>query len=328
MSLKPIYQVLPLRIREFIQSLPRTILESLEEIRVRQDRPLEIITKEQSWFVNEQCQLSRSPRDSVIPYREECAKMLNLITNHSLYTMEEELKRGYVTIEGGHRIGLVGRVVVERGNVKYLRDVAGFNVRIAREVKGVGEPLLPILVNSQGLNSVLIISPPQCGKTTLIRDMARLASKGEGQFLSYKVGIVDERSEIAGCIDGVPQHDVGPRTDVLDACPKAEGMMMMIRSMSPELLVVDEIGRVEDSDAVREAIYAGVCVLATAHGASIQEVCQRPTLAELIEEKVFSRFIVLNRKGGPGTVDGIFDSEGQSISVAKKRTSQKVVRVL
>lgn len=327
MSLKSICQILPLRIRELIQSLPRAILGGLEEIRVRQNRPLEVITKEQSWFVNEQCQLSQNPRDSITPCKEECTKMLNLITNHSLYTMEEELRRGYVTIEGGHRIGLVGRVVVEQGKVKYLRDVTGFNVRIAREVKGVGEQLLPCLVDSAGLKNVLIISPPQCGKTTLIRDLARLVSKGQA-YPSYKVGIVDERSEIAGCIDGVPQHDVGPRTDILDACPKAEGMMMMIRSMSPELLVVDEIGRSEDSYAVREAIYAGVSVLASAHGGSIEEICRRPTLAELIHEEIFSCYIVLNRQNGPGSVKGIFDAKGTSIEDWIKRKPQsKVVHV-
>ncbi|TCS96396.1 stage III sporulation protein AA [Hazenella coriacea] len=307
MSVKPIYQVLPPSIRELIQSLPRTILGCLEEIRVRQDRPLEVITSEQSWFVSQNCQLTLQPKESVLPSREDCRKMLNLISNHSLYTMEEELRRGYVTVEGGHRIGLVGKVVMDQGKVKHLRDVTGFNVRMARQVIGVGEPIIPYLFHDNQVENVLIISPPQCGKTTLIRDLARIASTGHEQFASRKVGIVDERSEIAGCVHGVPQHDIGPRTDVLDACPKAEGMMMMIRSMSPEVLVVDEIGRKEDSDAVHEAIYAGVHLFTTVHGKSIEEICHRPILSGLIREGVFRRMIVLSRRQGPGTVELIAD---------------------
>ncbi|MFC4545105.1 stage III sporulation protein AA [Paenactinomyces guangxiensis] len=328
MSLKPIYQILPLSIRELIQSLPRTILGCLEEIRIRQDRPLEVITSEQSWFVSRKCQLSQQPKDSMVPGKEDCIKMLNLISNHSLYTMEEELRRGYVTVEGGHRVGLVGKVVVDQGKVKHLRDVTGFNVRIARQVKGVGEPLIPFLIHKGQVENVLIVSPPQCGKTTLIRDLARLASTGGEKFHSCKVGIVDERSEIAGCVDGVPQHDVGPRTDVLDACPKAEGMMMLIRSMSPEILVVDEIGRKEDSEAVHEAVHAGVHLFTTAHGQTVDEICRRPTLAELVKEGVFSRVILLSRRQGPGTVEAIYDQLLQPLEPASELFRSKVVRTL
>ncbi|MGA9172428.1 MAG: stage III sporulation protein AA [Thermoactinomyces sp.] len=307
MSIKPVLRILPLALRELVQSLPRTILECLEEIRIRQDRPLEIITSEQSWFVNHLAQLTQSPRGSIIPGKEDCLKILNLISNHSLYAMDEELRRGFVTIEGGHRVGLVGRVVMEQGKVKLLRDVTGFNVRIARQIKGVGEPLVPFVFPHGRAENVLIVSPPQCGKTTLIRDLARLASLGGDHHDSHKVGIVDERSEIAGSVGGVPQHDVGPRTDVLDACPKAEGMMMMIRSMSPDVLVVDEIGSREDSEAVHEAIYAGIRLFVTVHGQSVDDIRRRPILSELMEEEVFSRVIVLSRSKGPGTVEAIYN---------------------
>lgn len=321
--MKPIFQILPSTLRDLIQSLPRPILGCLEEIRVRQDRPLEVITSEQAWFVSRGCQLTVAPKESIIPSRDDCLKMLNLLSNHSLYTMEEELRRGYVTIEGGHRIGLVGTVVVEEGRVKYLRDITGFNVRVAREIKGVGEQLLASIFTGQGpkgvhdniagVHNVLIVSPPQCGKTTLIRDLARLASTGGGRFSSFKVGIVDERSEIAGCINGVPQHDVGPRTDVLDSCPKAEGMMMMIRSMSPHILVVDEIGSAEDCLAMIEAIHAGVNIFSTVHGHSVAEINNRPTLGPLLKANVFTRIIVLSRKNGPGTIEGIYDQAGKLV---------------
>ncbi|MCH5584177.1 stage III sporulation protein AA [Shimazuella sp. AN120528] len=312
MDLKPIYQVLPLSIRNRIQSLPRTILSGLEEVRIRQDRPLEVIAAGKTWFVSSNQQLKLDPRDSVLPTREECHKLLNLISNHSLYALEEELRLGYITVEGGHRIGLAGKVVTEGGKVRHVRDVTAFNIRIARQIKGVGKALLSSIVDQDRIKNLLIVSPPGCGKTTLLRDLARLVSIGEG-CSARKVGIVDERSEIAGCVAGVPQHDIGPRTDVLDACPKAEGMMMLIRSMSPEVLVVDEIGRREDADAIHEAIYAGVHLFTTAHGSSIQEVRKRPILRELIEEEVFERIVVLSRRSGPGTIEAVYDGKCQLI---------------
>lgn len=302
-----VFGVLPLSIRNLIESLPSTEKNRLEEIRVRQDRPLEVIATEKSRFVTPKGRLTRDPQEAYRPTAEDCRKMLNLISNHSLYALEEELRRGYVTIEGGHRVGLAGKVIVEGGRVKHLRDITGFNVRIARQIPGVASELIPRLFPGGRAENVLIISPPQCGKTTLLRDLARIASSGDEGFPPRKVGIVDERSELAGCVQGVPQHDVGPRTDVLDGCPKAEGMMMMIRSMSPDILVVDEIGRREDGEAIYEAVHAGVHVFTTAHGRTLEEVCRRPTVSALSRDGVFNRYVLLSRRRGPGTVEGVFD---------------------
>jgi len=302
-----VLRVLPLSIRNLLKSLSPVERSRLEEIRVRQDRPLEVITTEKSRFVTPEGRLTRDPREAYRPSGEDCRKMLNLISNHSLYALEEELRRGYVTIEGGHRIGLSGKVVVEGGRVRHLRDITGFNVRIARQIPGVAGGLIPYLFQGGRVENVLIVSPPQCGKTTLLRDLARIVSTGDKGLSPLKVGIVDERSELAGCVQGIPQHDVGPRTDVLDGCPKAEGMMMMIRSMSPDILVVDEIGRREDGEAVYEAVHAGVHVFTTAHGRTLEEVCRRPTISALARDGVFGRYVLLSRRRGPGTVEGVFD---------------------
>ncbi|MFC4078233.1 stage III sporulation protein AA [Salinithrix halophila] len=311
----PIWKLLPLSIRRMVETLPERIRNGLEEVRVREARPLEVITPFGSWFVTSDGRPTERAKEGYCPDREVCKKMLNLISNHSLYALEEELRRGYVTIQGGHRIGLAGRVVVEGGQVKHLREVSGFNLRIARQVKGVAKPVIPLLFEEGNLENLLIVSPPQCGKTTLLRDLARCLSEGTGTFPSHKVGVVDERSEIAGCVDGVPQHDIGSRTDVLDGCPKAEGMMMLIRSMSPDLLVVDEIGRQEDSEAVFEAIHAGVRLFTTAHGRSMEEVCRRPALARLVQEGVFGRYILLSRTRGPGTVEGVYNAAMNRLSL-------------
>lgn len=195
--------------------------------------------------------------------------LLNKISHFSIYTLEEELKRGYITIEGGHRVGLAGKVILEQGKVKAIRDISSFNIRIAREKVGIAQTLIPRIYRDGWLHT-MIIGPPQTGKTTLLRDIARIISSGDqGSGLpASKVGIVDERSEIAGCVNGIPQMTFGNRIDVLDACPKAEGMMMMIRSMSPEVLVVDEIGRHEDAEAIMEAVNAGIKLIMTTHGNS------------------------------------------------------------
>lgn len=301
--LERVTHLLPPEMAAVLGRLPDGVKDRLEEIRVREGRPLEIGFGGESRFAGEDGSLRHTPEQAYRPSSELCRKMLERMTNHSLYAMEEELRRGYITVSGGHRIGLCGRTVLERGTVRGIRDIGGFNIRIAREVVGAADGLLPQLADrTRGtIVSTLVLAPPQQGKTTLIRDLARsisyglYAGSGGMRREGRKVAIVDERSEIAACVRGVPTFDVGPRTDVMDACPKAEGMMMMLRSMSPDVLVVDEIGHAEDAAALREAVHAGVSVIATAHARDLQDARDRPALRELIEEGAFAAFIELRR---------------------------------
>jgi stage III sporulation protein AA len=295
--MKEILEILPKGIQAVLQS---GHFDELEEIRIRVQRPLECIVRGTPQFYR-----------YTVTY-EDAAYLLNKLSQFSLYTMEEELKRGYVTLRGGHRVGLAGKVITEKGAVKIIRDVTSFNIRIARQKLGIAEPLLPYLYEKRWLNTV-IIGPPQTGKTTLLRDFVRVMSTGYHHIPSSKVGIVDERSEIAGCVKGVPQYDLGTRIDVLDACPKAEGMMMLIRSMSPDILIVDEVGRAEDSESIMEAVNAGVQLFITAHGYEYNDLLKRPSLQQIVELGVFERYIELSRLKGPGTVANIKDGTGQSI---------------
>ncbi|MBD2847284.1 stage III sporulation protein AA [Paenibacillus sp. IB182496] len=296
-------ELLPGELKAVIGRLAPRTLDGIEELRIREGRPLEIVSCGQSRFACEDGTLHRSTDRAYRPGREVCRQLLERITNHSLYAMEEELRRGYITVPGGHRIGLAGRTVLEGGKVRGLREVGGFNFRIARARVGAALPLLSKIVDwpKQTVRSTLILGPPQQGKTTVIRDLARAISSGEwgtpaaASWGGRKVGIVDERSEIAASIRGVPAFDVGPRTDVMDACPKAEGMMMLLRSMSPEVLIVDEIGRPEDADAIREASHAGVRVIATAHAYDLQDAMGRPALRQLLEDAAFETVVLLRR---------------------------------
>jgi stage III sporulation protein AA len=312
-------EMMPRLIKLALHQLSADIRVALEEIRIRENRPLEIVYKGNYGFVTSQGKLTTNAKEAIHPTREDCAKLLDLLTNHSVYSYEEELKRGFITIAGGHRIGLAGRTVLEQGRVKHIRNISSFNIRIAREILDCGKKALPVLLDleSQTIHHTLVISPPQKGKTTLIRDLARLISYGDWgirtDFQGLKVGVVDERSELAACSLGVPTFDLGPRTDVMDGCPKAEGMMMMVRAMSPEVIVVDEIGRGEDAVAIHEAIHAGIRIIASAHGRDLEDIRHRPVMRTLIDNRVFSRYITLHTESGIPAVHAIYDSFGNRI---------------
>lgn len=295
-----VINMLPSRIAEQLEQLPPFYKDGMEEIRLRIGRPIEVTVNGKPKFL------------SYLVNPEDAVQLLNKVSHFSIYTLEEELKRGYVTISGGHRVGLAGKVILENGEVKAIRDISSFNIRIAREKIGIAEKLLPYIYE-KGLQHTMIIGPPQTGKTTMLRDIARIISTGHLSYPPLKVGIVDERSEIAGSVNGIPQLTFGPRIDVLDACPKAEGMMMMIRSMSPDVLIVDEIGRKEDCEAIMEAVHAGIKLFMTTHGNSLDELRNRPFLKPLLELGIFGRFIELSRNEGPGTITAIKNSHGKEI---------------
>jgi len=299
-EMKEMIEMLPESISKELVKLHPASLSRIEEIRIRVMKRVEVIIAGKPVFLS----YNTTYEDSI--------NLLNELSHYSIYTLEDELKKGYITVRGGHRVGLSGRVITENGRVKAIRDVTSFNIRIAKEKIGIAEKYIPYLYQQKWLNT-LIIGPPQTGKTTLLRDFARLISNGYQQIESKKVGIVDERSEIAGCVKGVPQHQLGERVDVLDACPKAEGMMMMIRSMSPDVLVVDEIGTLEDAEAVMEAVHAGVQLFVTVHGYRASELLNRPSLKALFEANVFDRYVELTRRDGPGTVQQILNNHGQHL---------------
>ncbi len=248
--------------------------------------------------------------------RKEVKETLEYLSSYSLYAYEEELRQGFLTIRGGHRIGLAGKAVLENGNIRTVRHISFLNIRLAHQILGCARRLLPYLYEEDSVCNTLLISPPGCGKTTLLRDMVRLISNGENGHAGMSIGVADERSELAACYQGVPQNDLGIRTDVLDNCPKAQGLMMLIRTMSPRVVAADEIGGYEDLDAVRYAGNCGCSVLATAHGATLEEIRGKPAFARIMEEGLFDRYILLGKKKKDtgwevGHVRAVYDRNGQ-----------------
>lgn len=282
---------------------------SLQEIRVRLYKPLEFVFDNRVEWLEE-----------IKPKEEFKAFMLGQLSEYSLYRMEDELREGYMTIEGGHRVGLAGKVNTLHGAVKAIQNITFLNIRIAKERIGIASQLIPYIYDQRYLNT-LLIGPPLTGKTTLLRDLTRILASGWKNIPPYKVGVVDERSEIGAAKNGIPQHNIGLRTDVLDACPKVEGMMMLIRSMSPDIIIVDEIGSSQDVQALMEAIHSGVAVICTIHGQSLEELKNRPSLKEMFHEKIFKRYIVLEKNVVPGKIQTILNEDG--IKIYEEREEMK-----
>ncbi len=247
-------------------------------------------------------------------------ELMELFANHSLYAYEEEIRQGFLTIEGGHRVGISGKVVMDGKQIRTIKDISGLNIRLAHEWKGCAEEVLPWLYQDGTIQNTIFISPPGGGKTTILREVIRNLSDGNPHGRGMVVSVVDERSEIGACLRGIPQCDLGQRTDIMDGCPKALGMTMMIRSMGPEVLAVDEIGTKEDLSAIRDALRSGVKILVTVHGDSLEDMKKNPILREMVEERMFGRYVVLGCKPRPGTVMGVYDHLCRELYVMRDRS--------
>ncbi|SMB94792.1 stage III sporulation protein AA [Desulfonispora thiosulfatigenes DSM 11270] len=299
----------PQNIRDLVLKIPDYMIAKIEEIRIRLNRPLVIVTEKDNFAINHK-EITKNLEQGYFITQADINKILHLISQSSIYAWEEEFKRGYITLKGGHRVGITGKAVLNNGMIKTLKDISGLNFRIAKEILGAATKILPYIIKSPTeIEHTLIVSPPRCGKTTLLRDIVRQLSMGISKlnFLGVNVGLVDERSEIAGSYNGDPQYNVGFRTDILDGCPKAQGMLMLIRSMSPQVIVTDEIGTREDVLAMEEVLNSGINLLTTVHGADINEIKRRPNLNMILNSRIFTRIIILSRSRGVGTVEDILD---------------------
>ena len=280
-------KVLPPRLREEALSLPEEDKFRVEEFRLRAGWPMTAV------IAGEERPLGGPPVQG-----EELERLVELASRASLHAVLDRVCQGYLTAQGGHRVGLCGAAVMRGGEVHSFRSLSSANLRIARQVRGAAAPVLKGLCPGGRLADALILAPPGLGKTTLLRDLIRSVSEGEG-CAPLRVSLADERGEVAAMYGGLPQLEVGRRTDVAEGCPKAQGLMLLLRAMNPQVLAVDEITAPEDVRALIAAAGCGVTLLATAHGESRADLERRPLYRPLLEEGLF-RFLVRIRREGAG----------------------------
>ncbi len=275
--------VLPQRLRREVMACTGNERSHVEEIRLRLGVQPSVVLPEGEVFLTG-CPVTAGELDMV----------LELATRASVHAVMEQIRRGYITLQGGHRMGLCGSVVMKGGEVHAFRRSSSINLRIARQMPGVAQEILPQLMEGGSLCSTLILAPPGLGKTTLLRDIIRTISNGEG-IAPLRVGLADERGEVAALRDGIPQLEVGVRTDVVEGCPKDRGLLLLLRGMNPQVLAVDEITAPEDVTAILQGVGCGTTMLATAHGLTVEDLRRRPLYRQLLEAGAFSRVCTIHR---------------------------------
>ena len=282
MNIDNILKCFPNHIREVLRnSIDANILE---EIRVRNNLPLI---------------LKLGENEKVLEYKittEDINYIFQKICENSIYTYQNQIANGFITIKGGNRVGIVGTAVIKDGQVTNFNYISSLNFRISRQIIGCSNSIINKIIDTENnsIYNTLIISPPGMGKTTLLKDIIRNISNGiDGMFEGINVTVVDERGEISATYKGIMQNDLGIRTDVINDMPKSIGMKMAIRSMSPKVIVADEIGNIQDSEAIKYAMCCGVKGIFTAHGRNIEEVMKNPELKDLIANKIFEKIITI-----------------------------------
>ena len=271
---------------------------TVEEIRIRIGKPIVACIMGENYAVLPDGTLSPKLTAGYLASSADVKSIFQAMCENSVYAYLEEIRQGFLTIKGGHRVGFSGRVVTDGADITNFREISSLNIRIAHEIIGAADPIMPQIMPDGRVRSTLVIAPPLAGKTTLLRDITRqISNRG------VKVALVDERGELAAMYQGEAQNDVGVQTDVMENAPKRLAIIMMLRAMAPQVIVTDEVATAEEVSALLSAAGTGVSILASTHGSSLDEVRRRGVLAPLFSANIFEQVIVL-----------------QSISIGTKQT--------
>lgn len=291
----------PQRIRDVLRALPDSVKNNASEVRLRVDQPLTITCPGQNWFVDASSRLSNIPRGCLCVTPQDIADAVVAMCAYSVHSHENEMKNGFISLKGGHRAGICGTAVINDGKLTALRDITSINLRIARDIPGAADEVLNRAFQNPW-NGVLIAGPPASGKTTILRDLARQLSNGKtGRYL--RVAVIDERGELGAVFEGIPQNDLGPCCDILSGYPKGEGILMAVRTLSPQVIICDEIGSSEEVNSMLDGLRCGVRMVVSAHAGSLDELLGKRQITRLLLEGAFSRIVMLGGTDQPGRVE-------------------------
>ena len=291
---KEILKILPERLKEKLQLVGSNV--NIDEIRLRAFKKVILVVAVKEVEI-----------DYIVTLNDILEILVN-VSKNSIYAIQNDINNGFIVINGGHRVGITGEVVMQGDTVKNIKNISSMNIRVARQVIGCADKIMPYIIKEDHIASTLIISPPGCGKTTILRDTVRQLSSGSRQnnFNGVNVSLVDERGEIAAVSQGITNLDVGIRTDVMSNIPKHIGIEMLVRSMAPKVIATDEIGSKNDIEAIRYASLSGVAMVFTMHGSSLNEILKKVQIKKFIDDDIFETAIFLSNKRGPGTIENVY----------------------
>ncbi len=281
---------MPVNIAELLSKIGSGEWFDVEEVRLRCGAPLTVGIWGESCFVTPAGGITNYESDAYTVSSEEVQTAFGRVCENSVYAHLEEIRQGFITIRGGHRVGICGKAVCDGKEIKTFREISSLNFRIAHQLIGLADGIIDKIIDGGNVKSTLLIAPPQMGKTTLLRDIIRQVSDR-----GFKCGVADDRGELAAMYRGVPCNDIGAQTDVIDGAPKADAVELLIRTMSPKVIASDEIASEADVEALRVAAGTGVKIIATTHGSSVEEALSRKVLQPMFEDKIFDSAILIRR---------------------------------
>lgn len=310
------------KLKSYLSKLPIELKSNAKEIRIRSGRPLSIYTGEYEVFINEYGRYTHNYiSGGIIIKSEDIKECFKTLCGYSVHTYQNEICNGYITINGGHRAGICGTAVVDNGKIINIRDISSINLRIAREHIGCSKPLIDSAYKNE-VCGLLIVGCPLSGKTTLLKDLVcQLSSGMAGEY--KKVAVVDERGELSAMLNGMPQNNIGICCDVLDGYPKNLGMGIAIRTMSPQIVVIDEIGDEQDAYSIESCLNAGVIVIATVHANSVSELARRKHIMHAINTGAFKKIVFLNGSATPTKIHSVLTLEELYNAIARSNSNSR-----
>ncbi len=286
-------------------NLPCDLQENTAEIRLRVGKPVVLCGKYGILYLSSDGKAKEKCENPFVCYSEDINTIFSRLCSFSVHSHIQSIVNGFITIQGGHRVGICGTAVTDSNdNVTSVRDISSLNIRIAREKKGSARVLYEKLFSDR-LQSIIIAGAPMSGKTTVLRDLVRMISDGEK---GVKVCVIDERQEIAGMNAGFCQMDVGVNTDVFDMFPKDKGIINAVKTMSPQVVAMDELCKDEEIEAISLAVNSGVRFIVTVHASDYTEILSRPQIKSLLRAYSFEKLVLL-KNDKPGEIEEIYDTK-------------------